>query len=50
VHKGTLANWVHRYRDEHPVEEKPLSQPERARLAAHKKRKKAERKAGETLF
>jgi transposase len=33
VHEGTLANWVHRYRDEHPVEEKPLSQSERARLA-----------------
>jgi transposase len=33
VHDGTLANWVHRYRDEHPVEEKPLSQSERARLA-----------------
>jgi transposase len=33
VHEGTLANWVHRYRDEHPVEDKPLSQSERARLA-----------------
>ena len=33
MHEGTLANWVHRYRDEHPVEEKPLSQSERARLA-----------------
>lgn len=33
VHEGTLANWVARYRDEHPVEEKPLTQSERVRLA-----------------
>jgi transposase-like protein len=33
IHDGTLANWVRRYRDEHPVEDKPLSQSERVRLA-----------------
>ena len=33
IHEGTLSNWVRRYRDEHPVEEKPLTQSERARLA-----------------
>ena len=29
IHDGTLANWVRRYRDEHPVEDKPLTQSER---------------------
>jgi transposase len=33
IHEGTLSNWVRRYRDDHPVEEKPLSQSERVRLA-----------------
>ena len=28
----TLSNWVRVYRDQHPVEEKPLSVSERARL------------------
>ena len=32
VHDGTLGNWVSKYRDEHPVEEKPLAVPERIRL------------------
>ena len=32
VHEGTLSNWVRRHRDEHPVEEKPLTQSERVRL------------------
>ena len=33
MHAGSLANWVHRHRDEHPVEDRPLSQSERSRLA-----------------
>lgn len=33
MHEGTLGNWVHRHRDEHPVEEKLPSQSEQARLA-----------------
>ncbi len=32
VHDGTLGNWVNKYRDHHPVEEKPLTVPERIRL------------------
>ncbi len=32
MHDGTLGNWVSKYRDEHPVEEKPLAVPERIRL------------------
>ena len=32
VNAGTLGNWVARYRQAHPVEEEPLSVPERARL------------------
>jgi transposase len=32
VHDGTLGNRVNRYRDEHPVGEKPLTVPERVRL------------------
>ena len=30
--EGTLGNWVNAYRRENPVEEAPLSVPERARL------------------
>lgn len=33
VNPGTLANWVNKYREEHPVGEEPLSVSERARLA-----------------
>ena len=33
VNKGTLSNWVRVFRDQHPVEEKPLTIPERTRLA-----------------
>ena len=32
VHDGTLSNWVRQFRDEHPVEEKPLTVSERSRL------------------
>ena len=32
VHEGTLSNWVRQYRDANPVEERPLSQSERAHL------------------
>ena len=32
VHEGTLSNWVRRFCDEHPVDEKPLTPSERARL------------------
>lgn len=32
VHAGTLANWVNRYREDHPVGEEPLSESDRARL------------------
>ncbi len=32
MHEGTLTNWVNSYRKDHPVEEEPLSVPERARL------------------
>jgi len=32
VHEGTLGNWVNRYREEHPVEERPLTVSERVRL------------------
>ncbi len=32
MHAGTLGNWVTKYRDEHPVEEEPLTVPERVRL------------------
>jgi transposase len=32
VNEGTLGNWCKKYRDEHPVEEEPLSVSERARL------------------
>jgi transposase len=32
VNEGTLGNWVNRYRQEHPVEESPLTISERARL------------------
>lgn len=32
VHEGTLSNWVRLYREENPVDEKPLNQTERARL------------------
>ncbi len=32
VSEGTLGNWVNRYRQEHPVEESPLTISERARL------------------
>ena len=32
VLEGTLSNWVRLYRDQHPVEERPLSVSERARL------------------
>jgi transposase len=31
---GTLGNWVALHRQEHPVEEEPLSLPERAELVA----------------
>ena len=33
VHEGTLSNWVRQYRVDHPVDEKPLTVSERARLA-----------------
>lgn len=33
VNEGTLSNWVRVFRDQHPVEEKPLTIPERTRLA-----------------
>jgi transposase len=32
INPGTLGNWVAAHRKEHPVEEEPLSVPERARL------------------
>lgn len=32
INEGTLSNWVAAYRKKHPVEEEPLSMPERARL------------------
>ena len=32
VNEGTLSNWVRLYRDEHPVEDSPLTVSERARL------------------
>jgi len=32
INAGTLGNWVERYRDAHPVEEKPLTVSERIRL------------------
>ena len=32
IHEGTLSNWVRQYRDVHPVDEKPLTVSERARL------------------
>ncbi len=32
VHPGTLGNWVTKYREAHPVEEEPLTVPERVRL------------------
>jgi transposase len=32
LHEGTLSNWVRRFRDEHPVDEKPLTLSERVRL------------------
>jgi transposase len=37
LHEGTLSNWVRQYREEHPVEEKPLTVSERARLVALEK-------------
>jgi transposase-like protein len=33
VHPGSLANWVNKYRENNPVEDAPLTVPERARLA-----------------
>ena len=30
--EGTLGNWVNAYRRNHPVEERPLEMPDRARL------------------
>ncbi len=33
LHEGTLSNWVRQYRLDHPVDEKPLTISERARLA-----------------
>jgi transposase-like protein len=30
--EGTLGNWVNAYRRNHPVEERPLDVPDRARL------------------
>jgi len=30
--EGTLGNWVNAYRKSHPVEERPLALPDRARL------------------
>ena len=32
VNEGTLTNWVNKYRQEHPGQEKPLEINERARL------------------
>ena len=32
VNEGTLSNWVRQFRDQHPVEEVPLTVSERARL------------------
>jgi transposase len=32
LHEGTLSNWVRQYRLDHPVDEKPLTVSERARL------------------
>jgi transposase len=32
INEGTLSNWVRQYRDEHPVDEKPLTISERTRL------------------
>lgn len=32
INAGTLGNWVDRYRDEHPVEEEPLTVSERVKL------------------
>ena len=32
VHEGTLTNWVHKHRREHPEEETPLNISERSRL------------------
>lgn len=37
LHEGTLSNWVRQYRDEHPVDEKPLTVSERARLTSLEK-------------
>lgn len=32
LHEGTLSNWVRQYREEHPIDEKPLTVSERARM------------------
>ena len=32
LHQGTLSNWVRQFRVDHPVDEKPLTLSERARL------------------
>ncbi len=49
VHEGTLSNWVRRHRDEHPVEEKPLTQSERVRLAELKRENRELRAKAEFL-
>jgi hypothetical protein len=33
IHEGTLATWFRRYRDQSPVEEKPLRRSAHTRLA-----------------
>ncbi len=32
INEGTLTNWVNKYRQEHPVEDAPLTVSERSRL------------------
>jgi transposase len=49
IHEGTLSNWVRQYRDEHPVEEKPLTASERARLVELEKENRELRQKSEFL-
>jgi transposase len=49
VNEGTLGNWVKKYREEHPVEDKPLSVSDRARLRELEKENRELRMQAEFL-
>jgi transposase len=49
INEGTVGNWVNAYRRAHPVEDEPLTLPERARLRELEKENRELRMRNEFL-